>query len=45
MQVLGPDAGTPGGALAGMPMSTILDMWDKTFGPDDSTDGACPAIG
>lgn len=42
--VLGPDAGAPGGALAGMPMEQILGVWDQTFGSDDSLPGACPAI-
>ena len=42
--VLGPDAGTPGGALGGMPIGDIVAVWDKTFAADDSSPGACPAI-
>ena len=40
--VLGPDAGTPGGALAGMPMALLTETWAATFG-DDSAPGSCPA--
>ena len=41
--VLGPDAGTPGGALAGMPMALLTETWAATFG-DDSAPGSCPSI-
>ena len=41
--VLGPDAGTPGGALGGMPMALLTETWAATFG-DDSAPGSCPAI-
>ena len=41
--VLGPDAGTPGGALGGMPMALLTETWAATFG-DDSAPGSCPSI-
>lgn len=40
--VLGPEAGKPGGALAGMPLPDLLDAWDRPFRPE--SEGGCPAL-
>lgn len=40
---LGPDAGTPGGAVAGVPLQTLLDAWNRPFLPE--AEGGCPALG
>ena len=39
---LGPDAGTPGGAIAGVPLQTLLDAWNRPFLPE--AEGGCPAL-
>ena len=40
--VLGPDAGTPGGAVAGMPLDDMLTAWNRPFLPVAA--GGCPAL-
>jgi len=40
---LGPEAGKPGGAVAGMPLSDMLGAWNKPFLPE--SEGGCPAVG
>ena len=37
--VLGPDAGTPGGAVAGMPLEDLVAAWQRGFGGVD--EGGC----
>jgi len=39
---LGPDAGTPGGTVAGLPLQTLLDAWNRPFLPTDQ--GGCPPL-
>ena len=38
---LGPDAGKPGGALAGLPLDQLVAAWEKPFLPEEQ--GGCPA--
>ena len=38
---LGPEAGRPGGAVAGMPMQQLVAAWQKPFLPE--AEGGCPA--
>jgi hypothetical protein len=42
--VLGPDAGTPGGTIAGMPLSDLLVAWNLPFATTDPTKKGCPAL-
>ena len=42
--VLGPDAGTPGGAVAGMNLETLMDAWLAPFASSDPSKGGCPAL-
>jgi hypothetical protein len=39
---LGPDAGTPGGTVAGLPLQTLLDAWNRPFLP--TAQGGCPPL-
>jgi len=39
---VGPDAGTPGGAVKGLPLATLTDAWVKPFLPE--AQGGCPAL-
>jgi len=41
---LGPDAATPGGAVAGMPIHYLLDAWNAPFESNDARAGGCPHI-
>lgn len=41
--VLGPEAGFPGGKVAGMPLQKLVDAWNKPFLPE--AQGGCPALG
>jgi hypothetical protein len=41
---LGPDAGSPGGAVAGMPIQRLLDAWNTPFDSEDAKIGGCPHI-
>lgn len=40
---LGPDAGTPGGAVAGMSTTDLIAAWTKPFLPE--AEGGCPPQG
>ena len=40
--VLGPAAGQPGGAVAGMPLPVLVTAWNKPFLPE--AQGGCPAL-
>ena len=42
--VLGPDAKVPGGAVTGMPLSDLLDAWDRPFASEDPAAGGCPPL-
>jgi hypothetical protein len=42
--LLGPDAGIPGGVVAGWPTADILTAWQKPFMSNDATQGGCPAM-
>eukprot|EP00750_Incisomonas_marina_P019263 INCI3269.2.p1 GENE.INCI3269.2~~INCI3269.2.p1 ORF type:complete len:464 (-),score=57.28 INCI3269.2:404-1627(-) len=39
--VMGPDAGTPNGTVGGIPLDTILDIWERPLQPDFDQ---CPDI-
>ena len=39
---LGPEAGQPGGSIAGLPLATLLDAWNKPFLP--VAEGGCPPV-
>lgn len=41
--VLGPDSGTPGGAVTGMAISDLVDAWDAPFNSNDPSKGGCPS--
>ena len=42
--VLGPDAGTPGGALSGMPLSDLVAAWNAPFESENPQLNGCPAL-
>lgn len=42
--VLGPHAGTPGGAIEGMPVEDLLQAWNAPFDSDDPQLSGCPAL-
>jgi hypothetical protein len=42
--VLGPDAGTPGGAVAGMPLQDLVTAWGLPFASEDPAKKGCPAL-
>jgi hypothetical protein len=42
--VLGPQAGTPGGAIEGMPIADLLKAWNAPFESDNPQIGGCPAL-
>lgn len=42
--VLGPDAGQPHGAVAGMPLDDLIAAWDRPFASDDASQGGCPGL-
>ena len=42
--VLGPDAGLPGGQVAGMPLQDLITAWDLPFASSDPSQGGCPAL-
>jgi hypothetical protein len=42
--VLGPDAGTPGGAIAGMPVADLVKAWNAPFDSTDPQLSGCPAL-
>lgn len=44
LQVLGPDAGTPGGAVTGMDLSTLVAAWQAPFESTDPSRSGCPAL-
>jgi hypothetical protein len=42
--VLGPEAGTPGGDVAGLPLSELEAAWESAFASTDPSQGGCPAL-
>jgi hypothetical protein len=42
--LLGPDAGTPGGQVTGVPMEKILAAWEKPFLSSKAAEGGCPSL-
>jgi hypothetical protein len=42
--VLGAAAGTPGGAVGGMPLPTLAAAWALPFASSDPSKGGCPAV-
>ena len=42
--MLGPHAGTPGGAIEGMPVEDLLQAWNAPFDSDDPQLSGCPAL-
>lgn len=42
--VLGPDAGTPGGEVAGMPLNDLVMAWNLPFASDDPSKKGCPPL-
>jgi hypothetical protein len=42
--VLGPQAGTPGGAISGMPIQDLLTAWNAPFESTDSAKSGCPSL-
>jgi len=39
--ILGPDSGTPGGAVEGMPLDDLLSAWQMPFASTDPAQGGC----
>mmetsp|Transcript_63364 Transcript_63364/g.147609 ORF Transcript_63364/g.147609 Transcript_63364/m.147609 type:complete len:321 (+) Transcript_63364:58-1020(+) len=42
--VLGPDAGKPGGKVAGIPLDSLVQAWTAPFQSDDPARGGCPEL-
>ena len=42
--VLGPNAGTPGGAIEGMPVADLLKAWNAPFDSENPELSGCPAL-
>lgn len=42
--ILGPDAGSPGGKVSGMPLNDLIAAWDAPFASDDPSKGGCPSL-
>ena len=42
--VLGPDAGTAGGAVTGMPIEDLITAWDLPFASEDPSQGGCARV-
>ena len=42
--MLGPDSGTPGGAVEGMDLDTLVTAWQAPFESTDPSRSGCPAL-